>query len=170
MPLQTLCKPRPSAFAADRRTTVLYLDKFLKAQVYGPVLFDENYFTNGILALMDKRAVSFSSRTSKTFQPSSALPPSRSIPKRWISCSARIWNPTFPPRPAITIRLSKYFHRPMRFRSSRRRPLVILRPDGQSNQLLIRRLAGVVGPAAIAHQNESGLLLNWEPPNSKSNH
>lgn len=54
MPLQTLCKPRPSVFAADRRATVLNLDTFLKAQVHGPDFFDENYFTNGMLTLVDR--------------------------------------------------------------------------------------------------------------------
>ena len=54
MPLQTLCKPRPSVFAADRRATVLSLDTFLKAQVNGSDFFDENFFTNGMLMLVDR--------------------------------------------------------------------------------------------------------------------
>lgn len=54
MPLQTLCTPRPSVFAADRRATVLSLDTFLKGQVDGAEFFDENFFTNGMLTLVDR--------------------------------------------------------------------------------------------------------------------
>ena len=54
MSLQTLCKPRQSVFAADRRATVLNLDTFLKGQVSGPEFFEENYFTNGMLTLVDR--------------------------------------------------------------------------------------------------------------------
>jgi hypothetical protein len=54
MSLQTLCKPRQSVFAADRRATVLNLDTFLKGQVNGPEFFEENYFTNGMLTLVDR--------------------------------------------------------------------------------------------------------------------
>ncbi|MFM7166198.1 MAG: hypothetical protein ACKO3T_13240 [Planctomycetaceae bacterium] len=53
MKLKTLCKPRASVFAADRRATVLNLDTFLKGQVNGSEFFDENYFTNGMLTLVD---------------------------------------------------------------------------------------------------------------------
>ena len=51
MSIHTLCNPRPSVFAADRRATVLNLDTFLKGQVDGPDFFDENFFTNGMLTL-----------------------------------------------------------------------------------------------------------------------
>lgn len=54
MSLHTLCKPRQSVFAADRRATVLNLDTFLKCQVNGPEFFEENYFTNGMLTLVDR--------------------------------------------------------------------------------------------------------------------
>jgi len=53
MKLKTLCKPRASVFAADRRATVLNLDTFLKGQVNGSEFFDENYFTNEMLTLVD---------------------------------------------------------------------------------------------------------------------
>lgn len=48
------CVPRLSVFAADRRATVLNLDTFLKGQVNGPEFFEENYFTNGMLTLVDR--------------------------------------------------------------------------------------------------------------------
>jgi hypothetical protein len=54
MSLLTLCKPRASVFAADRRATVLSLETFLKGQVNGPEFFEENYFTNGMLTLVDR--------------------------------------------------------------------------------------------------------------------
>ena len=54
MSLQSLCTPRKSVFAADRRATVLNLDTFLKGQVQGAEFFDENYFTNGMLTLVDR--------------------------------------------------------------------------------------------------------------------
>jgi hypothetical protein len=54
MSLHTLCKPRPSVFAADRRATVLNLDTFLKGQVNGSEFFEENYFTHGMLTLVDR--------------------------------------------------------------------------------------------------------------------
>lgn len=54
MSLYSLCKPRPSVFAADRRATVLNLDTFLKGQVNGAEFFEENYFTNGMLTLVDR--------------------------------------------------------------------------------------------------------------------
>jgi len=54
MPLSTLCTPRPSVFAADRRATVLNLDTFLKGLVNGPEFFEENFFTNGMLTLVDR--------------------------------------------------------------------------------------------------------------------
>jgi hypothetical protein len=54
MSITTLCNPRQSVFEADRRATVLNLDTFLKDQVDGPEFFDENYFTNGMLTLVDR--------------------------------------------------------------------------------------------------------------------
>ncbi|MEI6639927.1 MAG: hypothetical protein WCL46_09425, partial [Chlorobium sp.] len=54
MNLQTLCIPRDSVFAADRRATVLNLDAFLKGQIHGADFFEENYFTNGMLTLVDR--------------------------------------------------------------------------------------------------------------------
>ena len=54
MSIHTLCKPRQSVFAADRRATVLNLDTFLKGQVNGAEFFEENYFTNGMLTLVDR--------------------------------------------------------------------------------------------------------------------
>ena len=54
MSIHALCKPRPSVFAADRRATVLNLDTLLKGEVNGPEFFDENFFTNGMLTLVDR--------------------------------------------------------------------------------------------------------------------
>jgi hypothetical protein len=54
MSLSSLCKPRASVFAADRRATVLSLDTFLKGQVHGPEFFRENYFTTGMETLVDR--------------------------------------------------------------------------------------------------------------------
>lgn len=54
MSIHSLCKPRSSVFAADRRATVLSLDTFLKGQVNGQEFFEENYFTNGMLTLVDR--------------------------------------------------------------------------------------------------------------------
>lgn len=54
MSIHSLCKPRQSVFAADRRATVLSLDTFLKDQVSGTEFFEENYFTSGMLTLVDR--------------------------------------------------------------------------------------------------------------------
>jgi hypothetical protein len=54
MTLRDNCVPRPSVFVADRRATVLSLDTFLKGRVHGQEFFDENYFTNGMLMLVDR--------------------------------------------------------------------------------------------------------------------
>lgn len=54
MSIHSLCKPRPSVFAADRRAIVLSLDTFLKGQVNGPEFFEENFFTNGMITLIDR--------------------------------------------------------------------------------------------------------------------
>jgi hypothetical protein len=52
--LKELCTPRQSVFAADRRATVLNLDTFLKGEVRGTEFFEENFFTNGMLTLVDR--------------------------------------------------------------------------------------------------------------------
>ena len=52
--LKELCTPRPSVFAADRRATVLNLDTFLIGEIQGAEFFDENFFTNGMLTLVDR--------------------------------------------------------------------------------------------------------------------
>lgn len=54
MSIQTHCTPRQSVHAADRRATVLNLDTFLKGQVSGAEFFEENYFTHGMLTLVDR--------------------------------------------------------------------------------------------------------------------
>ncbi len=54
MSIHSLCKPRPSVFAADRRVTVLSLDTFLKEQINGAEFFEENFFTNGMTTLVDR--------------------------------------------------------------------------------------------------------------------
>lgn len=54
MPLQSLCTPRPSVHESNRRATVLSLDTFLRNEVRGPEFFEENYFTNGMKALIDR--------------------------------------------------------------------------------------------------------------------
>lgn len=54
MSIHSLCKPRQSVFAADRRATVLSLDTFLKDQIDGAEFFEENFFTNGMLTLVDR--------------------------------------------------------------------------------------------------------------------
>jgi putative DNA methylase len=54
MTLKENCTPRSSVFAADRRATVLNLDSFLKGQVDGTEFFEENYFANGMVTLVDR--------------------------------------------------------------------------------------------------------------------
>lgn len=54
MSIHSLCKPRTSVFAADRRATVLSLDTFLQGKVEGPEFFEENYFTNGMSTLVER--------------------------------------------------------------------------------------------------------------------
>jgi len=75
MTLKELCIPRPSVFAADRRATVLSLDTFLKGEVDGGAFFEENYFTNGMLALVERafRHLSGSGAGSSVFQLSQAM-------------------------------------------------------------------------------------------------
>jgi hypothetical protein len=75
MSIHDLCHPRPSVFEADRRATVLSLDTFLKGQVNGPAFFEENYFTNGMLLLVDRafRHLSGGQAGSSIFQLSQAM-------------------------------------------------------------------------------------------------
>ena len=54
MSIHSVCKPRQSVFAQDRRATVLNLDAFLRDEISGKDFFDENYFTNGMLTLVDR--------------------------------------------------------------------------------------------------------------------
>lgn len=54
MSIHSLCKPRLSVHSADRRATVLNLDTFLKGEVSGSDFFEENYFTHGMLTLVDR--------------------------------------------------------------------------------------------------------------------
>jgi hypothetical protein len=75
MSLDPLCKPRLSVFAADRRATVLSLDTFLKGQIDGAAFFEENYFTSGMLTLVDRafRHLSGSGAGSSVFLLSQAM-------------------------------------------------------------------------------------------------
>ncbi|MDQ3000076.1 MAG: DUF499 domain-containing protein [Fibrobacterota bacterium] len=75
MSILTHCKPRQSVFAADRRATVLNLETFLKGQVNGSEFFEENYFTNGMLTLVERafRHISGTGAGSSVFQLSQAM-------------------------------------------------------------------------------------------------
>jgi len=75
MPLKDHCQPRPSVFAQDRRVTVLNLDTFLKGQINGKEFFEENYFTQGMLTLVDRafRHLSGKQAGSSIFQLSQAM-------------------------------------------------------------------------------------------------
>ncbi|MSR33175.1 MAG: ATP-binding protein [Gemmataceae bacterium] len=75
MSLKDLCQPRPSVFAKDRRVTVLNLDSFLKGQINGKEFFDENYFTQGMITLVDRafRHLSGKQAGSSIFQLSQAM-------------------------------------------------------------------------------------------------
>ena len=75
MALKTLCTPRTSVFAADRRATVLSLDTFLKGQVHGKDFFEENYFTSGMTTLVDRafRHLSGNGAGSSVFMLSQAM-------------------------------------------------------------------------------------------------
>ena len=66
---------RPSAFASDRRATVLSLDTFLKGQVQGQEFFEQNYFTTGMLTLVDRafRHLSGTGAGSSVFMLSQAM-------------------------------------------------------------------------------------------------
>jgi hypothetical protein len=75
MSLRDCCQPRPSVFAADRRATVLSLDTFLKGEVDAQLFVEENYFTGGMLTLVDRafRHLSGSGTGSSVFQLSQAM-------------------------------------------------------------------------------------------------
>lgn len=75
MPISTLCTPRKSVFASDRRATVLSLDVFLRGEVNGKEFFEENYFTNGMTTLVDRafRQLGGSASGSPVFQLSQAM-------------------------------------------------------------------------------------------------
>lgn len=75
MSLQTLCTPRQSVFVTDRRATVLNLDTFLKGDVNGAEFFKENYFTQGMITLVDRafRHLSGEGAGSSVFQLSQAM-------------------------------------------------------------------------------------------------
>jgi len=75
MSISSHCTPRPSVFTADRRATVLNLDTFLKGQVDGSEFFEENYFTAGMLSLVDRafRHLSGNGAGSSIFQLSQAM-------------------------------------------------------------------------------------------------
>ncbi|MEO7423803.1 MAG: DUF499 domain-containing protein [Fibrobacteria bacterium] len=75
MSILTHCKPRQSVFAADRRATVLSLETFLQGQVNGDDFFDENYFTIGMLTLVDRafRHLTGAGAGSSVFQLSQAM-------------------------------------------------------------------------------------------------
>ncbi|NCC04614.1 MAG: DUF499 domain-containing protein [Proteobacteria bacterium] len=75
MSIHTLCTPRPSVFSVDRRATMLNLETFLKGQVNGPEFFEENYFTTGMLTLVDRvfRHLGGGGAGSSVFQLSQAM-------------------------------------------------------------------------------------------------
>jgi len=75
MSLQSECTPRPSVFASDRRATVLNLDAFLNHQIDGAGFFEENYFTAGMVTLMDRafRHLAGNGAGSSVFQLSQAM-------------------------------------------------------------------------------------------------
>ena len=75
MNLKTSCTPRNSVFQADRRATVLSLDTFLKGKIHGGEFFAENYFTTGMLTLVDRafRHLSGSGAGSSVFLLSQAM-------------------------------------------------------------------------------------------------
>ncbi|MBL9192080.1 MAG: DUF499 domain-containing protein [Opitutaceae bacterium] len=54
MSLQALCSPRPSVYETNRRATVLSLDAFLRHEIQGGDFFEENYFTHGMKALIER--------------------------------------------------------------------------------------------------------------------
>lgn len=75
MTLKLNCTPRNSVFQADRRATVLSLDSFLQGKIHGGEFFAENYFTSGMLTLVDRafRHLSGSGAGSSVFLLSQAM-------------------------------------------------------------------------------------------------
>ena len=75
MNLKSNCTPRSSVFQADRRATVLSLDTFLQGKIHGSEFFAENYFTTGMLTLVDRafRHLSGSGAGSSVFLLSQAM-------------------------------------------------------------------------------------------------
>lgn len=75
MNLKSKCTPRSSVFQADRRATVLSLDTFLQGKIHGSDFFAENYFTSGMLTLVDRafRHLSGSGAGSSIFLLSQAM-------------------------------------------------------------------------------------------------
>jgi len=73
--LKTLCTPRPSVFEHDRRATVLSLDAFLAGKIDGDEFFEENYFTAGMVTLVDRvfRQLGGAATGSSVFQLSQAM-------------------------------------------------------------------------------------------------
>ena len=73
--IKQLCEPRKSAFEAYRRATVLNLVALLKGQVDAGAFFEENYFTIGMVMLVERALLHFGSSGagSSAFIPSQAL-------------------------------------------------------------------------------------------------
>ena len=73
--LKTLCTPRQSVFEHDRRATVLSLDAFLSGKIDGDEFFEENYFTAGMVTLVDRvfRQLAGATTGSSVFQLSQAM-------------------------------------------------------------------------------------------------
>lgn len=63
MSLQSHCTPRPSAFAADRRATVLSLDTFLKGLVNGPEAWKQLLGSEPVMLFLDELPPSPTSNT-----------------------------------------------------------------------------------------------------------
>lgn len=68
-------EPRKSAFGADRRATVINLDALLKGQGHAGAFFEENYFTIGMVMLVERALRHFggSGAGSSAFIPSQAM-------------------------------------------------------------------------------------------------
>lgn len=75
MSLNVVCHPRPSVFEANRRATVLSLDAFLRNEINGKNFFEENYFTHGMKALIERvfRHLAGGQTGSSVFQLSQAM-------------------------------------------------------------------------------------------------
>lgn len=75
MSLAEHCTPRSSAFATDRRATVLSLDTLLRGEIDGNEFFAENYFTVGMETLVERvfRQLAGSAAGSSVFLLSQAM-------------------------------------------------------------------------------------------------